>query len=69
MKDKTYDFLKKSAQLYLPAVGTAYFGVAQIWGLPKAEEVVGTITVVDAFLGVVLHVSTTTYKKVVAARQ
>lgn len=52
--NKTYDQLKWIAQIFLPAVGTLYFALAAIWGLPKAEEVVGTVTAIDAFLGAVL---------------
>lgn len=61
LKNKTYDFLKPIAQIWLPAAGTLYFALAQIWGLPYAEEVVGTITAVDAFLGAVLGISTVKY--------
>lgn len=58
-----YDKLKFFALVILPALGALYFGLAQIWGLPKAEEVVGTVTVVDTFLGVVLKLSTRAYNK------
>jgi hypothetical protein len=58
-----YDVLKWIAQYLLPALGTLYFAVAGIWGLPYAEEVVGTIVAIDTFLGVVLGVSTAQYNK------
>lgn len=54
MCDKTYNVLKWMAQLLLPAMGTLYFALASIWHLPYGEQVVGTITAVDAFLGVIL---------------
>ena len=63
MKNKTYDVLKWVAQILLPAIGTLYFALAQIWGLPYGEEVVGTITAIDAFLGAVLGISSAAYKK------
>ena len=63
MKNETYDFLKKIAQIWLPALGTLYFALAQIWGLPYAEQIVGSITAIDAFLGAVLGVSTYIYNK------
>lgn len=63
MSNKTYDILKYIAQIVLPAVGTLYFGLASIWGFPYGEEVVGTITVVDTFLGAVLMISTAQYNK------
>lgn len=63
MSNKTYDILKWVAQYGLPAVGTLYFALAGIWNLPYGEEVVGTITAIDAFLGVLLGISTAQYKK------
>ena len=63
MSSKTYDVLKFIALIVLPAVGTLYFALAQIWGLPYGEEIVGTITAIDAFLGAILGVSTSNYKK------
>jgi len=61
MTNKTYDYLKFVAQVLLPALGTLYFALASLWKLPYAEEVVGTITAIDTFLGTLLHVSTTKY--------
>lgn len=59
----TYDFLKWVAQFLLPAAGTLYFALANIWNLPNSEQVVGTITAVDAFLGVLLGISSNAYYK------
>lgn len=61
MKNKTYDILKFIAQILLPAAGTLYFALASIWGLPYAEQIVGTITCIDAFLGTILGISTSIY--------
>lgn len=63
MTDKMYDVLKWVAQILLPAVATLYFAIAQIWGLPYGEEIVGTITAIDAFLGALLGISTYQYNK------
>jgi len=63
MSNKVYDILKFVAQILLPAVGTLYFALARIWNLPLAEEIVGTITAVDAFLGALLGISTMQYKR------
>lgn len=60
--NKTYDKLKWIAQYLLPAIGTLYFALARIWGLPYASEVVGTITAVDTFLGVLLGISSANYE-------
>ena len=59
----TYDVLKWVAQFLLPASGTLYFALASIWNLPHGEQVVGTITAVDTFLGVLLGISSNTYYK------
>lgn len=61
MSNETYDFLKWVAQIVLPAVGTLYFALASIWGLPFGEQIVGTITAVDAFLGAILKISSDKY--------
>ena len=63
MDNKTYDVLKWIAQYLLPAAGTLYFALASIWGLPYGEQVVGTITVVDTFLGALLGISSARYNK------
>lgn len=67
LNNKTYTILKWVAQYLLPASGTLYFALASIWGLPYGEQVIGTITAVDIFLGVVLGISTSNYKKSEAA--
>ena len=61
MSNKVYDVLKKVAQVWLPALGTLYFALASIWGLPYGEAIVGTITAIDAFLGAILGISTRLY--------
>nr|DAZ02170.1 MAG TPA: holin [Caudoviricetes sp.] len=63
LSDKTYSLLKWVALILLPALGTLYFALASIWGLPFGEQIVGTITAVDTFLGAILGISTNNYKK------
>ena len=63
MSNKVYDILKYIAQIVLPALGTLYFALASIWGFPYGEQIVGTITAVDAFLGAVLKISSDRYHK------
>ena len=63
LNNKTYDILKFIAQIVLPAVGTLYFALAGIWNFPYGEEIVGTITAVDTFLGALLGLSSVTYNK------
>ena len=63
MSNKIYDILKWAVVIVLPAIGTAYFTLSTIWGFPFGEQVVGTISVVEVFMGTVLQVSNANYKK------
>lgn len=63
LSNEVYDILKFIAQIVLPALGTLYFALAGIWGWPYGEQIVGTITAVDAFLGALLGISTAAYNK------
>lgn len=58
---KTYDFVKKLVQMILPALGTLYFSLANLWDLPAAEQVVGTLTAFTLFLGVLVGISSNRY--------
>ena len=61
--NKVYDVLKYITQIGLPAIGTLYFTLSNIWGFPYAEEVVGTISAIVTFLGILLGISSAKYKK------
>lgn len=63
MNNKVYDILKWIAQIFLPALGTLYFALAGIWNFPYAEQVVGTVTAIDTFLGVLLGIASANYNK------
>ena len=63
LSNRAYDILKWVAQIALPALGALYFGLARIWGFPYGEEIVGTIAVVDTFLGALLGISSANYYK------
>ena len=58
---KVYDLIKKLVQLILPGIGTLYFTLAKIWGLPAAEQVVGSLTAIALFLGVLIGISSNRY--------
>lgn len=68
MSNKIYDVLKWIAMIVLPALATFYMGLANTWGLPFAEEIPATITLIDTFLGAVLMISTNQYNKRVDAK-
>ena len=63
MSNKVYDVLKWITTVVLPAIGTLYFALAGIWGFPYAEQIVGSITALVTFLGIVLGISSAQYKK------
>lgn len=69
MSNKVYNILKYVAQIGLPALATLYFALSGIWGLPFGEQIVGTITAIDTFLGVLLGLSTIQYNKVGEKRE
>ena len=63
LTNKQYDILKWIALIVLPAVGTLCFTLATIWGFPYGDQIVGTITAVDTFLGALLGISTSQHNK------
>jgi hypothetical protein len=63
MSNKMYDVLKWIAMVVLPAIGTLYFALAGIWGFPYAEQIGGTIAAINTFLGAVLGITSSNYKK------
>lgn len=63
LNDKVYDALKWLVMIVLPALTTAYVGLAAIWGFPCAEEVSKTSAVICTLLGALLGISTVEYNK------
>ncbi len=63
LQNRTYDILKWITTIVLPALGTLYFALSGIWGFPYGEQIVGTITAIVTFFGVVLGISTKNYNK------
>lgn len=61
--NKVYDALVWVAQIVLPALGTLYFALSGIWSFPYGEQVLGTITAIDVFLGAILGLSKVNYRK------
>lgn len=67
MSNKVYNGLKQTSQVWLPLLAALYFGLGNIWGFPKVEEVIGSITVIDTALGTVVVALARSYKKSGAA--
>ena len=63
LPDKLYDILKWITMIVLPALATAYVGLAAVWGWPFADEVAKTVAVICTLLGALLGISTAQYNK------
>ena len=63
LSNKIYDVLKWIVVIVIPALTTAYVGLAGVWGFPYAEEVAKTSAVVCTLLGAMLGISTAQYNK------
>ena len=62
MSNKTYDIINK-IQRWLYSAGILYLALAEIWGLPFADEISKTIMAIGTFLASVLEISTGIYRK------
>ena len=62
MNEKWYDILAIIGRIVLPALGTLYFTLAQIWGLPLGEPIVGTIAALTTFLNALLRIEYNRWK-------
>lgn len=63
MNDRLYDILKWVVMIVIPALTTAYVGLAAIWAFPYAEEIAKTSAVICTLLGALLGISTAQYNR------
>ena len=63
MNDKIYDALKWIALVAFPAFIALYTALSGIWGWPYGEQIIGTLAALEVFLGAMLQVSSSAYKK------
>ena len=63
LSDRAYTILKWTIILLLPAIGTAYFALSELYGLPFAKEVQGTCSIIAIFLGTIFSISSAEYNK------
>lgn len=63
LSNKLYDILKWVTMIVIPALATAYVGLASIWAWPFADEIAKTSAVVCTLLGALLGISTAQYNK------
>lgn len=62
ISDKVFNFIRDCAEI-IPLLGTLYLGIATIWNLPFAEEVMKTCTCLAGFLGGLTQVFRHNYNK------
>lgn len=63
MNNKTFDILRTIVEVALPALSTAYYGLAELWHLPMAKEVCGTLAILAAFIGAFINVKRNQYNR------
>ena len=63
LPDKIYDILKWITMIVIPALATAYVGLAAVWGWPYADQIAKTAAVICTLLGALLGISTAQYNK------
>lgn len=63
LSNRLFDILKWFVMIVIPALTTAYVGLAAIWNFPYAEEVAKTSAVICTLLGALLGISTAEYYK------
>lgn len=63
MSNKVYDVLKWIALIAMPAITALYCTLSGIWGWGYGEQVVGTMSAIEIFLGAILQISNSNYKK------
>lgn len=63
LSNKAYDILKWVVMIAIPALTTAYVGLAAVWGWPCPEAVAKTSAIVCTLLGALLGISTAQYNK------
>lgn len=63
LSNKVYDFIKFLTVVFLPALGTLYFALSQMWGLPAGEAVLGTMMAVQVFIAAIIGISTKQYEE------
>ena len=61
LSNKVYSALKFVSLVFLPALATLVLGLGELYDWSFTSQAVGTITLLDAFLGSMLQLSTKKY--------
>ena len=63
MSNKTYDIIKDVSLLWMPTAITLYGVISATWGLPYGEQILATLTGLNAALGAVVKYYKSKYDK------
>ena len=63
LSNKVYDVLKWVVMIAIPALTTAYVGLAAIWSWPCPDAVAKTSAIVCTLRGALLGISTAEYRR------
>lgn len=63
LSGRTYEWFKFVATVLLPAAATMYLTLGDLWDFPRTQQVVGTITALNAFLGILIKISSNQYQR------
>lgn len=63
MNNKTYDILKWTFSVALPAITTFWLALAGIWGFPYAEPIGATLAAIATLGCTLLGISSISYQK------
>lgn len=61
LSNKTFDILRTIVEIVLPAVSSLYWGLSEIWNLPLAQQICGTIAVIATFIGAFVNIQRSGY--------
>lgn len=62
LSQRAYDLLKDAQMMLLPAIGAFYATMASIWHWAYSIEIIGTLAAFAVLLGVLLKISSVTFK-------
>ena len=63
MSNKSYDVVKDISLLWMPMIITLYGVISATWGIPYGEQILATLTGLNAALGAVVKYFKSKYDK------
>ena len=63
MSNKSYDIVKDISLLWMPIIITFYGVISSTWGIPYGEQILATLTGLNAALGAVVKYFKIKYDK------